>query len=61
MDQADIRTSVTSSEFWWAASAAELKFLLYGRESRSFKSKAGRESLIVKSVQPRDPGIKSDR
>jgi hypothetical protein len=28
MDQADIRTSVTSSDFWWAACAAELKFLL---------------------------------
>ena len=61
MDQADIRTSVTSSEFWWAASAAELKFLLYApRVSvQEFQIESG--TRILKSVQLRDPGIKSDR
>ena len=29
MDEADIRTSVTSSDFWWAARAADLRFLLH--------------------------------
>ena len=46
MDQADIRTSVTSSDFWWAASTADLKFLLRMPRARFRNTESKRHENI---------------